>query len=163
MFPSQEIQTPRSRFLRLSASLLPWIGGALLVLAAVSAANTWWTFKSWFRTEAVVTENSASQDAKGDVLYVTHLRFRLPSGQMVTFIDPSTSTDPDDPALPTAAVTAVVYPAGHPESARIGSISRLYKTAIILGVLGVVFFDIGIIFRLRLKRRPANAVKPPRA
>jgi hypothetical protein len=160
MFPLQKIQMPSSRFLRLSASLLIWIGGALLVLAAASAANTWWAFKSWSRAEAVVTENSASQSTKGDVVYATHLRFRLPSGQLATFIDPATSTDSDDPDLPTAAVVPVIYPSGHPESARIGSISRLYKTAIILGILGVALFDLGIIFRIRLNRRAANAVKP---
>ncbi len=159
---SQEIQTPGSRFVRFTASFLPWIGGFLLALAAVSAANTWWVFRSWSCAEAVVTDNSASQSTKGDVVYVSHLRFRLPTGQLSTFIDPATSTDPDDPDLPTAAVVPIVYPPGHPESARVGSISRLYKTAIILGVLGVAIFDSGIIFRLRLKRA-ANSVKPPRA
>jgi hypothetical protein len=153
MLVPQEMQALRSRLLRLSASLLPWIGGVLMAVSAVSAANTRWTFKSWFRAEAVVTENSASQDAKGNVAYVTHLRFRLPSGQLATFTDPITSTDSDDPDLPTAAVVPVVYPAGHPESACIATISRLYKTALIFGILGVALFDAGLVSRFRLKRR----------
>ncbi|QMV17572.1 DUF3592 domain-containing protein [Granulicella sp. 5B5] len=165
MFALQEILALKNRFYRLSASFLPWIGGVLMALAALSAANTWWTFKSWPRAEAVVTETSASQDAMGNVTYATHLRFRLPSGQLVTFTDPVTSTDPDDPDLPTAATVPVAYPSGLPGSARIASIGRLYRLAIVLGILGIAFFDVGLISRLRLKKSQAGLspkrVKPP--
>lgn len=151
-----------SRFLPLLARSLPPLGAILLALAALSALWVWNGTRPQLRAQATVTENTATQMPDGSILYTTHLRFRLPNGRLSEFNDPVTSTDSDDPDFDSGKVIPVLYPPGHPESARVATIGRLYRLAIILGLIGAVFFDIGTILRLRFKRQAArDAVKPP--
>lgn len=155
------LSDPRPRWgplLALPARIFPGLGLGLLFLAALFACKSWWGTLTEIRVSATVTENTAKQTTDGTVIYTSHLRFRLPSGEMATIADPVTSNDPDDPDLSTSDVVPILYPAGHPEQGRVATIGRLYKVAILLGILGVVAFDVGLILRLRLNRGARSLV-----
>ena len=161
--PALSDSRPRwGQLFALPARIFPGLGLGLLFLAALFACKSWWGTLPEIMASATVTENTANQTTDGTVIYTSHLRFRLPSGEMATLADPVTSNDPDDPDLSTSAVVPVLYPPGHPERARVATIGRLYKVALILGILGVVIFDVGLIFRLRQNRRARSAVKSAR-
>jgi hypothetical protein len=124
-----------------------------LVLCAIFAAHTWWTFRSFARISATVTENVSTQNAQGEVVSVTHLRFQLPGGRIVNFIDPVRS---DDPSFATGEVVPVIYPAQSPESAQVATVWRLYFLACVLGIIGIVLADIGLILG-RVRKRTVSA------
>jgi hypothetical protein len=133
----------------LVAKLFVWAGLLLLVLAGAFAAHTWWSVRSYVRIDATVTENVPTQDVQGLVVSVTHLRFQMPGGRIVNFVDPIRS---DDPSFASGDVVPAIYPRQAPEAARIATIWRLYFVANLLGILGVVFVDLGLILKRILKR-----------
>jgi hypothetical protein len=143
------------RFLPLGAALFPWAGGLCLALAAGFGLHSWLSVRSAVHAQATVIENLPRQAADGTVTYATHLRFRLPTGQIVTFTDPIQTSQNDDPSFPAGAIVPIVYPATNPQAATIATVWRVYFAAIVLGILGVVFVDLGIILR-RLYRRQAK-------
>jgi hypothetical protein len=126
---------------------LRWIGIGLLLLSAVFAGNSWRLTRGLLRASAIVTENVAAFAPGGGVQYVPRLRFRLPSGQIVQALCGPGSDEIDFPA---GEAVPVMYPAGHPERAAIATVWRRYAAAIVLGILGVIVLDLGLILqRLR--------------
>jgi len=136
------------------SAVFPWAGALLLTLAAGFALHSWLLLRNGIGAEATITDNVAVQSAEGTVLYQAHARFRLPSGELVTFTDPIQSSQNDGPVFATGTVVPVVYPAGRPTSATIATTWRVYFLAIIFGVLGVVFVDLGIVLRRFQLRNP---------
>ncbi len=124
------------------------------MLCAVFAAHTWWTFRTFVRIPATVTENVSTQDARGEVVSVTHLRFQLPGGRIVNFIDPVRS---EDPSFATGEIVPVIYPVHSPESARVATVWRLYFVACVLGIIGILLADIGLILGRLHKRITRSA------
>jgi hypothetical protein len=129
-----------------------WVGILLLVLSAGFAVHSWMYARSQTRAIGTVVENVATVAAEGTV-YVTHVRFRLPNGELVNFVDPIRSSENEDPSLATGTVVPVLYPPGNPKAAIVATIGRAYFGAIVLGILGIVFFDLGLIFRFTLRRQ----------
>jgi hypothetical protein len=111
--------------------------------------------RSAVHAQATVIENVPTQAADGTDTYATRLRFRLPTSQIVTFTDPIQSSQDDDPSFPAGTTVPIVYPAANPQAATIATVWRVYFVAIVLGILGVVFVDLGIILG-RIYRRPAT-------
>jgi hypothetical protein len=137
------------------ARILSTLGLSLLAIAAVFALHTWFTTRSLVRATAVVSENTATQDATGVVSYTSRLRFRLPDGETIVIDDPNRSDDANDPDYVTGATVPVMFSAGHPEQARIATSWRLYHSAWIAGITGTILFDLGLVVLLMLKRRRA--------
>jgi hypothetical protein len=134
------------------ARIFTLLGVVLLVLAAGFALQERLATRSLLRSIAVVSENVATQDAMGAVSYASRLRFRLSSGESVVLDDPQHSDDASDPDYVTGAIVPVAYPAGHPEQARIATSWHLYHRAWVVGIIGTILFDLGLILRLILKR-----------
>jgi hypothetical protein len=105
--------------------------------------------------QATVTETTAVQASDGTLTYAAHLRFRLPTGEVVTFVDPVLSTSADDPTFSPGTVVPVLYPADKPAAAVVVTVWRVYFVAIVLGIVGAVFLDLGIV----LRRLPAGSGK----
>jgi hypothetical protein len=130
-----------------------WIGILLLALSAGFSTHSWLFGHSQVSAIGTVAENVATVAADGKTVYATHVRFRLPSGELVTFVDPTLSSENDDPDYATATDVPVLYPRGNPKAAIIATIRRAYFAAIVFGFLGVIVFDLGLIFRFILKRK----------
>lgn len=135
------------RFVVVGAMFFPWVGGGLLILSGGLALHSWLSIRTDVHTEATITDSVAVQSPDGDVFYQTHARFRLPSGDLVSFIDPIESTQDDGPTFAPGSVVPVVYPSGKPGSATIATVWRVYFAAIIVGCLGVFFLDLGLVLR----------------
>jgi hypothetical protein len=141
----QWIREVLRRFAPAGGNWLPWVGGVLMVLGAGSGMRAWDSTRGLIRTSATVTENTAAFAPRGGVRYVPRVRFRLPGGQLVLAL---TTGGSDEIEFPAGDSVPVLYPAANPQAARIATVWRLYSTAIVLGVLGIVVLDLGLIFRL---------------
>ncbi len=133
----------------------PWLGAILLALASGFAVHSWLYLRSGLHAQATVTETTAVQASDGTLTYAAHLRFRLPTGEVVTFVDPVLSTSADDPTFSPGTVVPVLYPADKPAAAVVVTVWRVYFVAIVLGIVGAVFLDLGIV----LRRLPAGSGK----
>jgi hypothetical protein len=138
-----------------AAFVLPWLGGALMLAAAAFAARTWIAARPLQRALAMVDRNVESFAPGGGIVYTPLLRFRTPEGTVVQVL---ISPGSDAPEFAPGDNLPVLYPPGQPRQAILGTILKLYRTAVSFGVLGVLVFDVGLILRLVL--RPA---KNPRA
>jgi hypothetical protein len=116
-----------------------------MIFGAGYWARSWDSTRGLIQTTATVTENAAAFAPGGGVQYVPRLRFRLPSGQIVLALAASGS---DEIEYPAGDNLPVLYPAPNPQAARIATIWKLYSAAILLGILGIVVLDLGLIFRL---------------
>lgn len=155
----QQAGTQWKRFVEVGATLFPWVGGGLLAVAFGFGLHSWLLLRQGVRAEATVTDNVPVQDSQGNVLYQTHARFRLPSGELVSFVDPIQSSQDDGPSFAAGTVVPVVYPPGKPASATIATTWRVYFFAIVLGCLGVFFLDLGLILR-RFRQRKLVVQQP---
>jgi hypothetical protein len=144
------------RFLPLGAVGFPWAGGLCLALAAGFGLHSWLSVRDLMHAQATVIENAATQAADGTVTYATHLRFRLPTGQIVTFTDSVHSSQDDDPSFPAGTTVAIAYPAANPQAATIATVWRVYSLAIVFAVFGIIFVDLGIILRRLSASQPTN-------
>jgi hypothetical protein len=124
--------------------VLPWAGGALLLLAAVFAAHSWWATRGWVQAQATVTENVESFAPGGGILYRPRLRFRTREGQIVLVLSRRGS---DDVEFEAGKAVPVIYRAADPQSATIATVWRIYTVAIWLAFLGTVSFDVGLVLR----------------
>jgi hypothetical protein len=131
-----------------AAAILPWLGGALMVLAAAFALHDWSFVRTQRRATATVTEDVAVIVPGVGVLYYPRLRFGAASGLVQVLGQPGTS----EIEFPAGTVLPVLYRAGHPEGAIIGTVWRMYPTAIVLAVLGVALFDVGFVLRVVVRR-----------
>jgi hypothetical protein len=141
------LQRVLTRFVPLGAKIFPWTGAVFFALAAGFAVHSWLYLQSGLHAQATVTESVAVQAPDGTVTYAAHLRFRLPTGEVVTFVDTVLSSSADDPSFLPGKVVPVLYPASKPTAAVIITVWRVYFVAIVLGILGVVFLDVGIVLR----------------
>lgn len=142
-----------NRFAPGAGSILPWVGGLLLLVAAVSGLVSWNAIRTKIRATATVTENVSVLSPHDGVLYSPRLRFRLPNGELFQVLAKEAS---DEAEFPAGSDVPVLYPAGHPEQAVIATVWRIYWVAILLGVFGVILFDAGLLLRILLRRRSAR-------
>ena len=85
----------------------------------------------------------------GGVSYTPRLRFLTPSREIVQVLAAQGRSDAE--FTPGASVP-VAWPAGEPQRAGIATVWCVYRTAIWLGILGTVLFDLGWLLRLRTQR-----------
>ena len=107
-----------------------------------------------------ITEYVPRDDAAGHVLFYPHIRFRTPDGTIEQFLGPNGT----NPAPFTAGGTVqVIYPAGHPEAARIATHSPRHPVSAALAFIGIVLFDLGGFFWIAhylRRRKPRRADSP---
>ena len=138
------------KFEPIATRLFLWIGLALLLFAAISGIPKWRFAHSGVRTTATIIENVPSFEPGGGIHYYPRFRFRDTSGALIQILSPQGS---DDPEFTPGDTVPVIYPPGNPQAAIIVSIWRTYHVAILLGVFGIVLFDLGLVLgRLRLQR-----------
>jgi hypothetical protein len=125
----------------------------LLTLAMVAAGHSWWQSRPLAHATATVTENVASFSPGGGVIYHPRLRFQTPTGEIEQVLIAEGSSEPEFAA---GAYVPVAWAAGEPQDAAIATVWRVYRMAILLGIAGVVLFDLGWILRL-LARRESGA------
>jgi hypothetical protein len=113
-----------------------------MLLAAISAGRSWHSTRGQIRSVATVTQNFATFAPGGGVRYTPSLRFRMPNGDLVQKLcDPGS----DEIDFPAGTTIPILYPPGRPQEAVIATVWRRYGTAIILGVLGILVLDLGLI------------------
>jgi Protein of unknown function (DUF3592) len=137
----------------LLAGALPWVGLALVVIAAGFAVRSWNFARTRMRAVATITENVSGFAKEGGVVYTPRFRFRLPDGELVTV---QAANGADDIEFPAGENVPVLYRAGDPQGAVLATVWLAYKSAIGFGVLGVALFDLGWALRVRLRRRLAR-------
>jgi hypothetical protein len=130
------------------ARVLPWVGGALMLVGAGYAARSWSFARTQERAMATVTENVSEFAPKGGVVYRPKLRFMTAKGELVQVVAADRSEDVEFAA---GDMVPVMYRAGSPQEAIIATVGRAYFWGILFGVMGVVVFDVGLILRLKLK------------
>ena len=133
-----------------AAAILPWLGGVLLLVAAAFALHSWSFVRTQQRATATVTEDVAVIVPKEGVLYSPRLRFRSVDGAQAQVVAQPGSSEIEFAAGDTVPV---LYPAGHPERAIVGTAWRMYPAAIVLAVLGVVLFDVGFLLRVVMRKK----------
>jgi hypothetical protein len=134
------------------AAVLPLVGLAFLLIAAGFAARSWNFARTRVRATATITENVSGFAKEGGVVYTPRFRFRLPSGELVIAQSAKGSEEIEFAAGETVPV---LYRAGDPQGAIIATTWLAYEGAIVLGVLGVVLFDVGWALRVMLRGRVA--------
>jgi hypothetical protein len=132
------------------AAFLPPIGLVLVVIAAGFALHSWNFARTRVRAIATITENVSAFAKQGGVVYTPRFRFRLPSGELVMV---QAANGSDDVEFPAGENVPVLYRAGDPQGAIIATAWLAYEGAIIFGALGAALFDVGWVFRMRLRRR----------
>jgi hypothetical protein len=151
------IRTVFERIAPSLAALLPWVGVALLLIAAVFAAHSWRFARGRVRSIATVTENIPVFARKGGILYYPRLRFRAANGEIVQVLaGPGT----DEVELPAGETVPVLYMAAAPQDAIIATAWRAYHAAIVLALWGTALFDAGWVLRVMAARRKAAIVQP---
>jgi hypothetical protein len=143
-------------FLPTGAVAFIWTGLLLLLIAFGFWLHSWLFMRTQTRAIGTVTQNVAVSAADG-VVYLTHLRFRLPSGQLATAVDPVPGSPNSEPDFAAGRDLPILYPPGRPHSAFIATAGRLYFGAIVFGVIGAIIMDLGLVFRLILRRRARAA------
>jgi hypothetical protein len=139
-----------TRFAPSVAASFPWLGGALMLIAAAFALHSFAFARTQQRSLATVTENVSDQDPLGSVFYVPRLRFRTQTGELVQIL--MAGDDSGEPAFQPGETLPVLYPPSHPEQAIIATPWRAYRAAIIFVVLGIILFDIGFLLRILLSQ-----------
>ncbi len=132
------------------AAGLPWVGLALMVVAAGFAVRSWNFARMRVRAVATITENVSGFAKEGGVVYTPRFRFRLANGELVMVQAAGASEDVEFAA---GATVPVLYRAGDPQGAVIATVWLAYQGAIVFGVLGVAVFDVGWVLRVVLRRR----------
>jgi hypothetical protein len=128
---------------------LPWLGGALMAVAAGFGLHSWRFVRTQQRAIATVTENVESFAPGGGLRYSPRLRFRAEDGSLVQV---QTSDYSDDVHFAAGDTLPVIYPSGAPQRAILATAWEAYRGAIVFGVLGVLVLDLGLILRLLMKR-----------
>jgi hypothetical protein len=136
------------------AAMLPWVGLALMVMAAGFAVRSWNFARTRVKAVATITENVSGFAKEGGVVYTPRFRFRLANGELV-MVQAASGTDEIEFAA--GEQVPVLYRAGDPQGAVIATVWLAYEAAIVFGVLGVVVFDVGWALRVMLRQRAVAA------
>ena len=135
------------------AVVLPWVGGVLLLIAALCGLRSWRFARGRVRATATITENVSHFAKEGGVLYHPHFRFRSGSGELVQVMDAKGTEDIEFAAGDTVPV---LYRSGDPQGAIIATVWRAYYGTIVFGLWGTILFDVGWVLRILLRRRMAD-------
>jgi hypothetical protein len=92
------------------AVFFPRFGALFVALAIGFGVHSWLATRSAIRVIGTVTENVATKAPDGETVYVTHFRFRLPSGEIIAAVDPILSSENDEPDFAASADVPVLYP-----------------------------------------------------
>ncbi len=133
-----------------AGNILTWLGAILLVLAAVFAAHSWYGTRPYQRATATVTENIAEMTPHDGVLYHPHLRFRAPDETLIQVIVKEGTPEVE---FSTGTDLPVQYPAAEPSRAVIATVWRIYSIGITFAIVGAIFFDIGYLLRLFVRKQ----------
>ncbi len=136
------------------AAMLPWVGLVLLMMAAGFAVRSWNFARTRVKAVATITENVSGFAKAGGVVYTPRFRFRLADGTLVAVQAASGS---DEIEFAAGETVPVLYRAGDPQGAVIATVWLAYERASVLGVLGVMVFDLGWALRVMLRRRAVVA------
>jgi hypothetical protein len=128
------------RWLEVADPLFRWSGLVLLALAAGFWAHEWTWSHAAVRASGTVVELEGRMDAQGELKYFPRVRFRDKSG---AWVQATSRVGGDADAFGAGDAVPVVYRAGDPQDAEIATKTRVYFVAIVLGVLGVILFDLG--------------------
>lgn len=123
-------------------AVLPWVGGALLLLALGFGLRSWNATRSRLKATATVTDNAATFAPAGGILYFPRIRFRTRTGDIVQVL---TLRGDEDPEFAAGEQVPVLYAANNPQDAVIATRWRVYKAAILLGIAGVILLDLGLL------------------
>lgn len=137
----------------LLAVRLPGVGLVLLAVAAGFGLHSWAFSRSRVREIATITDNVATLDKQGEVIYTPRIRFRLPDGELLTL--DAVNYRSQEIAYPAGERVPVLYPPGDPRGAILATVWLAYRGAIVFAVLGTALFDLGWIVRVRLRRSEA--------
>lgn len=120
------------------------VGGALLVGAFLWYQNTVTFLDEALEVPGVVTDlvYSRSSDSRS---YYPVVEFNDANGQLIEF---QSSSGSNPASYSVGEQVSVLYTAGEPESARINGFFSLWGGALILGILGGVFFLVGALMVL---------------
>jgi hypothetical protein len=123
-------------------AVLPWLGGALLLLALGFGLRSWNATRSRLKATATVTDNAASFAPAGGILYFPRIRFRTADGDIVQVL---TTRGDEDAEFAAGEQVPVLYAANNPQDAVIATRWRIYKTAIVFAIAGVIVVDLGLL------------------
>lgn len=139
--------------LAMGAVMLVAAGGFWLVERQAVRGDAW--------AQGTITEEVPGDDAAGKIVYFPRIRFRTPDGAILQFI---ATNAPDDEATGVGDTVPVVYPAGRPQAARLGTKMKIFPVACVLGLIGIILFDLGGIGWIMLwRRRRPKKIQPSRA
>lgn len=139
--------------------LFLWVGIGFLVAAGCFWLHEWRQSRSFQHATATITEMEARQDAKGNIHYFAHFRFRLPDDQIVQVV----STQPrSDSSFDDRETVPVEFRAGDPAGAVLAPAGHVYRAAIIFGIVGTVLFDIGAVMWIKRRQREMLLRPKPR-
>jgi len=144
---------------RTLALLTVWflaMGTLLLLIAAGFWLPEHHKVASQQTATGTITEFVPQIDATGHILFYPHIRFRTPDGALHEFM----GLDGTNPVpFTTGGSVPVLYPAGRPDAARVGTASKAYPVAYILGWIGIILFDLGGFFWIAQFRRKRKALR----
>ena len=132
------------------AARLPWVGLLLLAVSAGFGLHSWSFSRSRVRQVVTITENVATLNRQGEVVYTPRFRLRLPDGELLTM--EAVNNRSHEIAFPAGERVPVLYPSGDPQGAILATVWLSYRGAIVCGVLGAALFDLGWVLRLKLRR-----------
>jgi len=112
----------------------------MLVASLISFVNTKLFLSGASTTNGTVVKlvESVSDDS---ITYKPFVAFKSPGGKTIEFLSSSSS---NPPCYSKGAVVEVLYQESDPEQAKINDFLSLWGLSTILGVLGFVFFCVGI-------------------
>lgn len=135
--------------------LFSLIGAALLVGAFLSFQHTAYFLDEAVEVPGTVTELYYSRSSDSSSYYPI-VEFEDASGQLVEF---QSSSGSNPASYNVGESVPVLYRAGEPQSARINGFFSLWGGALILGILGGVFFLVGALMILVPMIRQSHGAK----
>lgn len=146
-------RTGRVDWLEAAKSACLWTGACLLAAALITAIPEYLFSRAHEHALATVTEVETQADAAGNLSYIPHFRFRLPSGEVAQVNGRRTHSENDFKPRQTVPV---MYPQGHPDAAVLATIPRVYPWGVKLGMSGIVIFDIGCVLWVARRKRESR-------
>lgn len=126
------------------------VGPFLLVLAIVSAVRTEIFLRGCVAAEGTVLGLESMRTSHGNHGYSPIFRFTADDGQIHIVVS-KVATNP--PTFKRGDQVKVMYPPGHPESARIDSYSQLWMFPRVASTLGGLLTWVSVVLVLRRRRQ----------
>jgi hypothetical protein len=115
------------------------VGAALLIGGLTLGIRTAIFLSTAIKAEGVVVELREGSSSKA-TMYLPVVEFAVSTGEKIQIVSPFGSSSPDHAV---GDEVAVFYDANSPHAAKIGDFMPLWGAALVLGIVGGVFFAIG--------------------